>query len=113
MRLLTEGVVVSAAVTLELLQNGHAVLLAEQQVPSNGDGALDPRPRHAVVSGVITPRAWSALRPGPATLRVVATGRPQFLRLPPPEPRVLDVSVVVESGPTERAPLTADVCDPP
>src|SRR5687768_1094458 len=100
---LTEGTVVTAAVTtsgrtrvdvtLELLQGNGVLRLAEQQVPSNGDGALDPRPRHAVVHGVITRRIWAALRPGRATLRVVARGRSQFLRVPPPETRVLDVTV--------------------
>ena len=100
---LTEGAVVAAAVTtsgrtrvdvtLDLLQDGRVLPLAEQQVPSNFDGALDPRPRHAVINGVITRRIWTALHPGRGTLRVVARGRPQFLREPPPETRVLDVIV--------------------
>ena len=104
---LTEGAVVTAAVTtsgrtrvdvtLELLQEDRVLLLAEQQVLSNGDGALDLRPRHAVVKGVITRRIWTALRPGRATLRVVARGRSQFLRVPPPETRTLDV--IVAGGP--------------
>ena len=111
---LTEGAVVTAAVTtsgrtrvdvtLELVQDGRVLLLAEQQVPSNFDGALDPRPRHAVVNGVITRQTWNTLHPGPATLKVVATGRPQFLRLPPPETRVLDVIVAERAGQDQKLP---------
>jgi hypothetical protein len=105
---LTEGAVVSTAVTtsgrtrvdviVEVLQDGRVLLLTEQQVRSNGDGALDPRPRSAIVTGVITGQMWRTLRPGRATLRAVARGRPQFLRLPPPEIRTIGVLVAPGSG---------------
>jgi hypothetical protein len=54
-----------------------------QPVPSLTEGA--------VVSAAVTTS-------GRATLRAVVRGRPQFLRLPPPEIRTIDVLVAPGSG---------------
>ena len=74
-------------VRVELIQDAQALTLAAQLVPGNEWGAIDPRTRRATQSVVLTPEMLSHFHPGTATLRATATGRPQWLRLPPPTVR--------------------------
>jgi hypothetical protein len=78
---------------LELWQNGRTELLAADPVRTRRNPAMDPRPRRGVLIVVVTDAMVRRWRPGPATLRATARGRPQFLREPPPEVREVPVSV--------------------
>jgi len=78
---------------LELMQNGHAHLVATARVDTNRNPAMDPRPRHGGMTVVVTEEISKRWQPGSATLRVTATGRMQFLREPPPDVRELRVDL--------------------
>jgi len=85
---------VTVDLRLELVQDGHADLIATSRVTTNRNPAMDPRPRRGGITLVVTDAMAAGWPPGHATLRVTARGRPQFLREPPPEVR--EVAVVVE-----------------
>jgi len=74
-------------VRVELIQDAQALTLAVQLVPGNEWGSIDPRTKRATQSIILTPENLSRFHPGTATLRATATGRPQWLRLPPPTVR--------------------------
>ncbi len=74
-------------VRVELIQGDHSETLAVRQVRGNEWASFDPRPRKASQTVVLTPEQLARFAPGPATLRATATGRPQWLRLPPPTVR--------------------------
>jgi hypothetical protein len=74
-------------VRVELIQGDHSETLAVQQVRGNEWASLDPRAREASQRVVLTVEQLARFRPGPATVRATATGRPQWLRLPPPTVR--------------------------
>jgi hypothetical protein len=80
-------------VRVELIQGGHSETLAVQQVRGNDWAAFDPRPRKASQNVVLTPEQLARFLPGPATVRATATGRPQWLRLPPPTVREAAVEI--------------------
>ena len=80
-------------VVVEIIQDGHRETVATQLVRSNAYAALDPRPQHASQSIVLTPEMRSRFHAGPAVVRATATGRPQWLRLPPPVVRERKVIV--------------------
>lgn len=83
-------------VRVELIQDSNAETIAVQLVPGNEWGAIDPRTRRASQSVVITPEILSHFHAGTASLRATATGRPQWLRLPPPTVR--EFLVVIRGG---------------
>ena len=71
-------------VVIEIDQDGHRERVAAQLVPGNFNAAYDPRPRGATQSVVLTDEVLGRFHAGPAIVRATATGRPQWLRLPPP-----------------------------
>jgi hypothetical protein len=78
---------------MELIQDGTTHLIATHQVDDNDWAGYDQTPVPDSLR-VTLPRALHArLHPGPAMLRVVATGRSQWSRTPPPEVRELVVQV--------------------
>ncbi|HEX6623698.1 MAG TPA: hypothetical protein VF064_08300 [Pyrinomonadaceae bacterium] len=80
-------------VRLEMLQDGHTELLAARQVPRNDFAVYDPRPQRAALTAALTPEVLARFRAGPALVRATAIGRPQWLRVPPPEVREFAVEV--------------------
>jgi hypothetical protein len=89
---------VTVAVTLELVQGNKHVLLANDQVRTSRDPALDPRPKHRSGRVTVPARLLDSLSPGPARLRLTALGRSQWLRTPPPTIREVAVSLRPSSG---------------
>jgi hypothetical protein len=69
---------------VELIQGGHSETLAVRQTRGNEWASFDPRPRKASQVVVLTAEQLGRFLPGPATVRATATGRRQWLRLPPP-----------------------------
>lgn len=80
-------------VRLELVQGTHAETLAVQHVPDNEWAFLDPRSRQASQTAVLTSEILKRFEAGKAQLRATATGRPQWMRLPPPVVRELAVEI--------------------
>jgi hypothetical protein len=103
---LRDGAAVQVAVTgsgrttidvwVELIQGGHSETLAVQQVRGNEWASFDPRPRKASLEVVLTGEQLARFLPGSATVRATATGRPQWLRLPPPTVREEAVEIQSE-----------------
>lgn len=85
-----------ARVRLELIQGAHAEKLAEQVVPKNEWAAIDPRQQRATLTATLTPELLARFEAGPALLRATALGGSQWLRVPPPEVRDLEVEVQAE-----------------
>jgi hypothetical protein len=84
---------VTVDLRLEILQDGRVDPIATDQVETARNPAMDPRPRRGAMTVVVTDVMADGWRPGPATLRVTARGRPQFMREPPPEIREVAVTV--------------------
>ena len=82
-------------VEVELIQGAHSERLFAMQLRGNQWGFWDPRARHGSQGVTLTPETLSKFRPGAARLRSVATGRPQWMRLPPPTVRELEVEVQI------------------
>ena len=80
-------------VRLELIQNGRAVNLQEHQVIANEFGFYDPRTQTDSFTAVLTPRQLDRLESGGAVLRATAVGRHQWMRLPPPVVREVNVNI--------------------
>jgi hypothetical protein len=74
-------------VRVELMQGGHSETLAVHQMRGNEWASFDPRPRRASPTVVVTPEQLARFTDGAATVRATATGRPQWMRLPPPTVR--------------------------
>ncbi|HJQ97552.1 MAG TPA: hypothetical protein VJ826_04505 [Candidatus Polarisedimenticolaceae bacterium] len=84
---------VPVEVKVELVQGERVERLATQQIRDHWIPAYDPRWRRGTQRIVVTPEMLAGFSPGPATLRATATGRPQWLRLPPP--LVREAAVVI------------------
>jgi hypothetical protein len=80
-------------VRVELIQGDRSETLAAQQVRGNEWASFDPRPRKASQKVLLTAEQLARFAPGPATVRATATGRPQWLRLPPPTVREEAVNI--------------------
>ena len=74
-------------VRVEIVQGGHSETLAARRVRGNEWASFDPRPRRDSQQVVLTAEQLARFLPGPATIRATATGRSQWLRLPPPTVR--------------------------
>ena len=72
---------------LELVQAGHADTIATLRVRANSGAFQDPRPQRAVLKTTIPFDVFQHFNQGKASLRAVAEGRSQWLRIPPPEVR--------------------------
>ena len=82
-----------ADVEVDLIQGGHSARLLRLHVPGNELGFFDPRTQHASETVSLTRETLLQFQSGSARLRSVATGRPQWMRLPPPTVRELDVEI--------------------
>ena len=80
-------------VRVELIQDGRARTLAVQRMPDNDWAAFDPRPQRASQTVVLSPEVMAGFPTGAAKVRATATGRPQWLRLPPPLVREAEVEI--------------------
>ena len=101
--LLTEGSMVTTSVVtsgramvdveVDLIQGAHSERVLRLHVPGNELGFFDPRTQHASETVSLTRETLSQFQPGSARLRSVATGRPQWMRLPPPTVREFEVEI--------------------
>jgi hypothetical protein len=80
-------------VRLELIQGGHSETLSTLRIRGSEWVALDPRPCPGSLRVVLTREQLARFRDGAATVRATATGRPQWLRLPPPTVREAAVNL--------------------
>lgn len=102
-QLLTDGSVIEVAVVCsgrnkvdveaELVQGDHSGAVLNFRVPGNNLAFFDPRAQHATQTAVLDSDTLKDFQPGAAVLRVVATGRPQWGRRPPPTVRELAVTI--------------------
>lgn len=76
-----------------LIQGQYAELLFNFRVPGNDLAFFDPRAQRLTYVTTLNDQTLMNFDPGPARLRVVATGRPEWGRLPPPTVRELDVTI--------------------
>ena len=81
-------------VDVDLIQDEHSERLFRLHVPGNELAFFDPRSQHGSKSLMLTSEVLSKFQPGAARLRSVATGRPQWTRLPPPTVREMAVELV-------------------
>jgi len=103
---LSAGAVVNASVVgsgrtqvdvdVDLIQGAHSERLLHLHLSGNDLAFFDPRPKYGSESVVLTAEMLSKFQSGPARLRAVATGRPQWGRLPPPTVREMEVQVVLQ-----------------
>jgi hypothetical protein len=102
-RLLSAGSVVKTEVVgsgrtmvdveVDLIQGAHSERLLKLHLSGNELAFFDPRTQHASDSITLTSETLSKFQPGAARLRSVATGRHQWMRLPPPTIRELEVEI--------------------
>lgn len=78
---------------LELVQGAHTAMLAKQRVPGNEWASIDPRSPRASQQVVVRAEVLTGFHDGEAVVRATATGRPQWLRLPPPTVREAGVRI--------------------
>lgn len=100
---LTDGSVVQTSVVgsgrtmvdveVELIQGTHTERLIRLHLPGNDLAFFDPRTQHGSDSITLTSKILSRFQPGAARLRSVAIGRHQWMRLPPPTVRDLEVEI--------------------
>lgn len=79
---------------LELVQAGRADTIATLRVRANSGAFQDPRPQRAVLNVMIPSDVFEHFTPGKASLRAVAEGRSQWLRIPPPEVRLAAIDLL-------------------
>ena len=72
-------------VKIELLQGGRRATIATLQVPQNDSFFYDFRPKRAHFDVSLSRAVLDGFKAGPAFVRVVAEGRSQWLRTPPPK----------------------------
>jgi hypothetical protein len=80
-------------VRVELIQGSHSETLGVHRVPGNEWASFDPRPRRASPRVVLTPEQLARFADGAAVVRATATGRRQWMRLPPPTVREVAVEI--------------------
>ena len=83
----------AADVEVDLIQGTHSERLFKLHLNGNDFGFFNPRPQHASDSITLTSETLSRFQPGGARLRSVATGRHQWMCLPPPTVRELEVEI--------------------
>ena len=80
-------------VRLELVQGTNSETLTAGTLPGNDWGFWDPRTRKRSFKVVLTDEVLTHFQPGRAKLRATATGRHQWMRLPPPVVREITVEL--------------------
>jgi hypothetical protein len=83
----------TVTVEVELIQGQTSEMLAVHSLPGNYFAALDPRWKQAVQTITVTPENLVRFQNGSAILRATATGRHQWMRLPPPLVREMAVEI--------------------
>ena len=86
-------------VEVDLIQGEHSERLFVLHVPGNELGFFDPRTQHGSEAVTLTREMLSGFQSGSARLRSVATGRPQWMRLPPPTVREIEVLLEAPESP--------------
>ena len=84
---------VPVTVRLELIQGAHSEELLTKGVRDNEWAFLDPRPRYASQTLIVSPEVIGRFQNGPAHLRATAIGRMQLSHTPPPVVRDLAVEL--------------------
>ena len=82
-----------ADVQVDLIQGAHSEILLRLPVRGNELGFFDPRTQHASDTVTLTRETLAKFLSGSARLHAVATGRPQWMRLPPPTVHDIDVEI--------------------
>ena len=77
----------------KLIQGEYSEVLFNFRVPGNELAFFDPRAQRLNYVAVLNSESLVNFEPGAARLRVVATGRPEWGRVPPPTVRELDVTI--------------------
>ena len=108
-RSLSEGAVVKTSVVssgrttvdveVDLVQDAHSEKLLRLRVRGNELGFFDPRTQHGSEAVTLTREILSKFHSGSARLRSIAIGRPQWMRLPPPTVRELEVEMAPPASP--------------
>jgi hypothetical protein len=80
-------------VKVELIQGGYSETLMSMYLPGNDLAFFDPRSQSTENQVQITADRLSRFQPGPALIRAVAVGRHQWMRLPPPTVREIQVTI--------------------
>ena len=83
----------SVALRLEIVQGDRVSMLGTRVVGTHRDAALDPRIMRETLDVRLSRRDLAGFQPGVATIRAVATGRSQWLRVPPPTVRTIAVRI--------------------
>ena len=78
---------------LQLVQGTRSRTLAARVIPDNYNASIDPRWRRDSIVVVLTQALLAEYDRGPATLRAMAIGGPQWLRTPPPLVRKRQVNL--------------------
>ena len=76
-----------------IVQGQYSEMLFNFRVPGNDLAFFDPRAQRLTYVAVLNSESLMNFEPGAARLRVVATGRPEWGRVPPPTVRELDVTI--------------------
>ncbi|MEK6335464.1 MAG: hypothetical protein AABM67_10985 [Acidobacteriota bacterium] len=80
-------------VRLELIQGTHTETVNTLRVPGNEWAFFDPRNQKGAQTTVLTGDVLRRFQPGKAQLRATAIGRHQWMRLPPPVIRELEIEI--------------------
>lgn len=83
-------------VQIELSQSSHSETLSVQRVPGNEYGFLDPRTQQASQTLTLSPEMLARFESGPARVRATAYGHSQWMRVPPPVVREIDIKIEIE-----------------
>jgi hypothetical protein len=83
----------SIGVRVELIQGARSETVSVQSMRGSEWASFDPRPRNASQSVSVTREHLAGFSNGPAKVRATATGRPQWMRLPPPTVREAEVEI--------------------
>jgi hypothetical protein len=82
---------------IELLQGGHVEQIGSLTVPMNDAFFYDPRSKSRTITTTIPVDVLERFAPGPVTIRAVAEGQSQLLRIPPP--KISQATVTLAPGP--------------
>jgi hypothetical protein len=80
-------------VDVDLIQGTHSERILHLHLRGNELGFFDPRTQHKSGNVTLPAELLAKFQPGAARLRAVATGRPQWTRLPPPTVREIEVEL--------------------
>ena len=84
---------VAVRVVVELVQGDHSETLAESRVPANRWRLWDPRSVDYSLSLIVSGERLTRFTSGAAIVRAVGHGAPQWLRVPPPVVREVQVTL--------------------